>query len=412
MSRRLLSLILAAAALCAAAGPARADQPVSSHAMVHTCCTAPAMKERIFAEAGAAEAEFIRVDVELGGIFANDGAHPEWSALDGVIELAERHDIKVLGVILGIPSWLSSCPERGAEAPLCPPRDAAEFGRLAAEVAAHARDSIRHWEILNEPDADWAFKGTAEDYARVLSAAYDAIHARVRENWDNETNELMNGAPGTMIAARVMLDRTGEERWGEAWRESAEELWRRRYLDGFWTYPPYGKGIGASHGIGTNTNVLLAGRTVVVCGYGMCGRGVASRAHGLGARVIVCEVDPAGRWYEVVDPARVRRRVELVTSKPTYLLIQARRVRQVPVLSDAPQQSDYTALWQASGAETASRPDVAGRPLTTRVLRGITRRLKRAYRTVEPAWLVARRTRPDRELFTEVSWMPAPDTGK
>ncbi len=40
------------------------------------------------------------------------------------------------------------------------------------------------------------------------------------------------------------------------------------------------------------TNLLLAGRTVVVCGYGMCGRGVASRARGMGARVIVTEVDP------------------------------------------------------------------------------------------------------------------------
>jgi Lanthionine synthetase C-like protein len=87
----------------------------------------------------------------------------------------------------------------------------------------------------------------------------DALYARVRANWDNETNELMNGSPGTMIAAKAMLDRTGEERWAEAWRKSADELWRRRYLDGFWTYPPYGKGIGASHGIGTNTNVLLAG---------------------------------------------------------------------------------------------------------------------------------------------------------
>jgi Lanthionine synthetase C-like protein len=75
----------------------------------------------------------------------------------------------------------------------------------------------------------------------------------------NETNELMNGSPGTMIAARVMLDRTGDERWAEAWRESADELWRRRYFDGFWSYPPYRKGIGASHGIATNTNVLLAG---------------------------------------------------------------------------------------------------------------------------------------------------------
>jgi hypothetical protein len=87
----------------------------------------------------------------------------------------------------------------------------------------------------------------------------DALHERVRENWDCETNELMSGSPGTMIAAKAMLDWTGDERWAEAWRESADELWRRRYLDGFWTYPPFGKGPGASHGVGTNTNVLLAG---------------------------------------------------------------------------------------------------------------------------------------------------------
>jgi hypothetical protein len=87
----------------------------------------------------------------------------------------------------------------------------------------------------------------------------DALHARVRENWNCEANDLLSGAPGTMLAAKAMLDWTGEERWAEAWRESAEELWRRRYWDGFWTYPPYGKSPGASHGIGTNTNVLLQG---------------------------------------------------------------------------------------------------------------------------------------------------------
>jgi hypothetical protein len=181
MVRRLLSVILPAVTLFTAATPARADQPVSSHAMVHTCCTPAAMKERLFAEAKASGAEFIRVDVELAGIFGSAGGRPDWRALDGVTALAERHDLEVLGVILGIPGWLSSCPGRGAEAALCPPRDPAEFGRLAAEVAAHAGGSIGHWEILNEPDADWAFKGTAEDYARMLSAAYDAIHARVPE---------------------------------------------------------------------------------------------------------------------------------------------------------------------------------------------------------------------------------------
>jgi len=181
MVRRLLSVVLPAVALFTAAGPARADQPVSSHAMVYTCCTPAAMKERLFAEAKASGAEFIRVDVELAGIFASEGGRPDWRALDGVIALAERHDLEVLGVILGTPGWLSTCADRGADAALCPPRDPAEFGRLAAEVASHASGSIRHWEILNEPDADWAFKGTAEDYARMLSAAYDAIHARVPE---------------------------------------------------------------------------------------------------------------------------------------------------------------------------------------------------------------------------------------
>jgi hypothetical protein len=180
MVRALTTVILAAAALAAAAAPARADQPVSSHAMVHTCCTPQAMKERIFAEAAASGAEFIRVDVELSGIFTGPDT-ADWRALDGMIELAERHDMKVLGLILGMPAWLSACPERGPEAALCPARDPAEFGRLAAEVAAHARDSVLHWEILNEPDADWAFKGTPEDYARMLSAAHDAIHARVPE---------------------------------------------------------------------------------------------------------------------------------------------------------------------------------------------------------------------------------------
>ena len=87
----------------------------------------------------------------------------------------------------------------------------------------------------------------------------DDLHTCVRENWDCETNELMSGSPGTMLAAKAMLDWTGEERFAEAWSESAEELWRRRYWDGFWTYPPYGKAPGASHGIGTNANVLLQG---------------------------------------------------------------------------------------------------------------------------------------------------------
>jgi adenosylhomocysteinase len=54
----------------------------------------------------------------------------------------------------------------------------------------------------------------------------------------------------------------------------------------------FGTGQSTIDGIIRATNRLLAGRTVVVCGYGMCGQGIASRGRGLGARVIVTEVDP------------------------------------------------------------------------------------------------------------------------
>ncbi|MEX2407008.1 MAG: adenosylhomocysteinase [Actinomycetota bacterium] len=54
----------------------------------------------------------------------------------------------------------------------------------------------------------------------------------------------------------------------------------------------FGTGQSTMDAIMRATNLLLAGRTIVVCGYGMCGRGVASRARGMGARVIVTEVDP------------------------------------------------------------------------------------------------------------------------
>jgi adenosylhomocysteinase len=53
----------------------------------------------------------------------------------------------------------------------------------------------------------------------------------------------------------------------------------------------YGTGQSTIDGILRSTNILLAGLTVVVCGYGWCGKGVAMRARGAGARVIVCEVD-------------------------------------------------------------------------------------------------------------------------
>lgn len=67
----------------------------------------------------------------------------------------------------------------------------------------------------------------------------------------------------------------------------------------------FGTGQSTIDSIMRATNFLLAGRTVVVCGYGMCGRGVASRARGMGAQVVVTEVDPLAALEAVMEGYRV-----------------------------------------------------------------------------------------------------------
>ncbi|HMG33628.1 MAG TPA: adenosylhomocysteinase [Blastocatellia bacterium] len=67
----------------------------------------------------------------------------------------------------------------------------------------------------------------------------------------------------------------------------------------------YGTGQSTLDGVIRATNILLAGRTLVVVGYGWCGKGVAMRARGLGANVIVCEVNPIRAIEAVMDGFRV-----------------------------------------------------------------------------------------------------------
>jgi len=67
----------------------------------------------------------------------------------------------------------------------------------------------------------------------------------------------------------------------------------------------YGTGQSTIDGVIRATNMLIAGHTAVVVGYGWCGRGVASRAKGLGAHVIVCEIDPRKALEAAMDGFQV-----------------------------------------------------------------------------------------------------------
>ena len=69
----------------------------------------------------------------------------------------------------------------------------------------------------------------------------------------------------------------------------------------------YGTGQSVWDGINRTTNLIVAGKTVVVAGYGWCGKGVAMRAKGLGAKVIVTEVDPVKAIEAVMDGFEVMK---------------------------------------------------------------------------------------------------------
>ncbi|MBR3440900.1 MAG: adenosylhomocysteinase [Bacteroidales bacterium] len=72
----------------------------------------------------------------------------------------------------------------------------------------------------------------------------------------------------------------------------------------------YGTGQSVWDGINRTTNLIVAGKDVVVAGYGWCGKGVAMRAKGLGARVIVTEIDPIKAMEAVMDGFRVMSMAE------------------------------------------------------------------------------------------------------
>ena len=99
----------------------------------------------------------------------------------------------------------------------------------------------------------------------------------------------------------------------------------------------YGTGQSAWDGINRTTNLLVAGKNVVVAGYGWCGRGVALRAAGLGANVIVTEVDPIRALEARMDGYRVMKMADaaklgeiIVTATGNRDILTAEHFKSMP----------------------------------------------------------------------------------
>ena len=83
----------------------------------------------------------------------------------------------------------------------------------------------------------------------------------------------------------------------------------------------YGTGQSTLDGITRATNVLWAGKKVVICGYGWCGRGVAMRARGMGSHIIITEVDPLKALEAVMDGYQVMPIAEAVQIGDVFITV-------------------------------------------------------------------------------------------
>src|SRR6185369_9981036 len=87
----------------------------------------------------------------------------------------------------------------------------------------------------------------------------------------------------------------------------------------------YGTGQSTIDGVLRATSILLAGRNVVVVGYGWCGKGVAMRARGMGSNVIVTEIDPIKAIEAVMDGFRVMQMSEAAKIGNIFITVTGNR---------------------------------------------------------------------------------------
>ncbi|HYN36843.1 MAG TPA: adenosylhomocysteinase [Actinomycetota bacterium] len=133
----------------------------------------------------------------------------------------------------------------------------------------------------------------------------------------------------------------------------------------------YGTGQSAIDGIIRATNVLIAGKTLVVCGYGMCGRGVASRAKGFGADVIVTEVDPIRAIEAAMDGFRVMTGYDAASQGDLFITVTGNKhvlgaghfelMKDGAILANAGHfniELDLDALRAMSSGQKRVRPEV------------------------------------------------------
>jgi adenosylhomocysteinase len=157
----------------------------------------------------------------------------------------------------------------------------------------------------------FAIKGeSTETYNRHVRIALDSDPNLIIDDGSDVVATLVKERPGLMkdligtteetttgLVRLRALEKTGRMTWPAI---AVNDAQTKHFFDN-----RYGTGQSTLDGVVRATNILLAGRTMVVIGYGWCGKGVAMRGRGMGANVVVCEINPIRAIEAVMDGFRV-----------------------------------------------------------------------------------------------------------
>jgi adenosylhomocysteinase len=185
--------------------------------------------------------------------------------------------------------------------------------RLCASNPLSTQDDVAASLVLDDEISVFAIRGIDNDgyYRHIRSALAHKPHITMDDGADlvftihSETPEMASSVVGgteETTTGVIRLRSMAAEGALQYPIIAVNDAMTKHFFDN-----RYGTGQSTLDGVLRATNMLLAGSTVVIAGYGWCGRGIAMRAKGMGARVIVTEVDPLKALEATMDGFTVER---------------------------------------------------------------------------------------------------------
>jgi len=173
-------------------------------------------------------------------------------------------------------------------------------------AAALAKEDVcvYGWRGLNTEEYYWCIDQTIEFKPNLTLDDGADLVMRLHEKGADQLKGVIGGTEETTTGVHRLraMHESGQLKYPIIAVNDAETKWD---FDNVW-----GTGQSSIDGIVRATNVLIAGKNFVVAGYGHCGRGVAMRAAGLGARPIICEVDPLNALKAAMEGFEVTTMME------------------------------------------------------------------------------------------------------